>query len=302
MSYQTVLYAAQDHVARITLNRPQRLNALDNVLWGELRQALEQAERDDDVRIVVLRGAGPSFCAGEDLGNEGTDEVSPWDPRRKPYLADLLAVEERRMNFWRYLFYYPKDTIAQVHGYCLGFGCNLQMCCGSAIATEDAVFGEPAARMGLAPSLPLWSWRVGPRRAKDLLLTGRYVDAAEAERIGLVTHVVPSGRIEEVVDSWCKALLTTGGLGSVEGRLGGLGGSDGSVGWMGTSRQALEASGLAEAWRLTAFMRYLSTIQRRGFAAGEFNFWQARDAKGVQGALRERDTPYRAYFPLGLKD
>ncbi|MEK7872660.1 MAG: enoyl-CoA hydratase/isomerase family protein, partial [Chloroflexota bacterium] len=181
--------------------------------------------------------------AGEDLGNEGTDEVSPWDPRRKPYLADLLAVEERRMNFWRYLFYYPKDTIAQVHGYCLGFGCNLQMCCGSAIATEDAVFGEPAARMGLAPSLPLWSWRVGPRRAKDLLLTGRYVDAAEAERIGLVTHVVPSDRIEEVVDSWCKALLTTGGLGSVEGRLGGLGGSDGSAGWMGTSRQALEASG-----------------------------------------------------------
>ncbi|MBI4308264.1 MAG: enoyl-CoA hydratase/isomerase family protein [Chloroflexi bacterium] len=302
MPHATLLYSTEGHVARITLDRPDRLNALNNTLWKELREALEQAEKDDEVRIVVLKGAGPSFCAGEDLGAEETGEVSPWDPRRRSYLADLIGIEERRMNFWRYLFNYPKDTVAQVHGYCLGFGCNLQMCCGTTIAAEDALFGDPGVRMGLATSMPLWSWRVGPRRAKDLLLTGRYIDAREAERIGLVTQVVAPGEIEGVVDVWCKALLTVGGLGSVEGRLGGLGGSDGSAGWMGTSRQALEASGLAEAWRLAAYMRYLSTIQRRGFAPGEFNFWQARDAKGVRAALRQRDAPYRPYFPLGLKD
>ncbi len=302
MAYTSVLYVVADQVARVTLHRPDRLNALNNNLWRELRQALEQAERDDNVRVVVLKGAGPSFCVGEDMSAEDAEEVSPWDPRRKPHLDDLLAAEERRMNFWRYLFYYPKDTIAQVHGYCIGFGCNLQMCCGTAIAAEDAVFGDPGVRTGLATAMPLWSWRVGPRRAKDLLLTGRYVGAREAESIGLVTQVVPADKIDDVVNTWCKALVTTGGLGSVEGRLGGLGGADGSAGWMGTSRQALEASGLGEAWRLAAYMRYLSTIQRRGFAPEEFNFWQARDQRGLRAALRERDAAYRPYFPLGLKD
>lgn len=142
---------------------------------------------------------------------------------------------------WRLqrLFYYPKNLLAQVHGYCLGLGCDIMMMCHFAIAAEDAVFGDPSVRMGYATANPLWTWRVGPKKARELLLTGRYVDAREALRIGLVTMVVPREKLEEEIDIACETIQT--------GRTG-IGGADFNAPVRVYGVAALNAAGVGSAW------------------------------------------------------
>jgi enoyl-CoA hydratase/carnithine racemase len=156
----------------------------------ELSSALGDAAGDPDVRVVVIRGAGRAFCAGYDLIEDqefqGAD-VAQW---REALAADVGRTLE--------LFDHPKPVIAQVHGYCLGGGCDLMMMCDLAIAADDAVFGEPEIRFGSGVVTMALPWLVGVRRAKELLLTGEdRLDAREALRIGLVNRVVPPDRLEE---------------------------------------------------------------------------------------------------------
>ncbi|MBI2858314.1 MAG: enoyl-CoA hydratase/isomerase family protein [Chloroflexi bacterium] len=297
---ETIIYEKRDDRVDVILNRPGKLNAVNNDLWRGLQAALRMAERDSDVRVVVIKGAGGNFCSGEDLSGEGTSEVMSPDPRTKPYLSDLLAAEDRRMDFWRHLFYFPKDTIAQVDGYCLAFGCCLQMTCGTSVVADNAILGDPSIRMGLAPASALWTWRVGLKKASELLLSGRYISGKEAEQIGLVTASVPGDRLAETVDEWVEGLLRAGGLSSIDARMGTLGGIDGAAVRMGQSRMEFEGIGFGAAARFTAYVRFLSCIQRRGFAPGEYNFWLAREQRGMKQALKERDTEFSKFFPYGL--
>jgi enoyl-CoA hydratase len=177
-------------VRRLTLNRPDKLNALTSRMSEELSSALGDAAGDPDVRVVVIRGAGRAFCAGYDLIEDqefqGAD-VAQW---REALAADVGRTLE--------LFDHPKPVIAQVHGYCLGGGCDLMMMCDLAVAAEDAVFGEPEIRFGSGVVTMAMPWLIGIRRAKELLLTGEdRLDAQEALRIGLVNRAVPSDRLEE---------------------------------------------------------------------------------------------------------
>lgn len=289
MTYKTILYEKTKPVATIVLNRPEKLNAINDLMLREVEAALEEAEEDDDVRYIVFRGAGRCFSVGQDLSGEGTDEIMPPDPRERPFLTPIFKQDIQLRARWERIHNASKYTIALVHGYCLAMGCDLMMMCRAVVATDDAVFGDPSIRMGLASSNPLWTWRIGPKRAKDLLLTGRYIDAKEAYDIGLVTVVIPTDNMFDELELAIQ---------SIDSGMGGIAGADAMAPGTMLTRPSFDAAGLAAAWDFSAGLHAVSAVQRRGFAPGEFNFFEAKDRLGMKGAILERDDPYQQLFPM----
>lgn len=175
-----LVLTADDHGVRtLTLNRPEKLNALSGELVEALSHQLARAAAEPEVRVVVLAGAGRSFCAGYDL-----DEAAPTtDEEVRAGLAHLL---DRLLE----VFDHPKPIVAKVQGHCLAGGCDLMMMCDLVVAADDAVFGQPEIRFGSAIVAHVLPWLVGARRAKELVLTGfERVDAPTARDIGLVNRV-----------------------------------------------------------------------------------------------------------------
>jgi enoyl-CoA hydratase/carnithine racemase len=175
-------------VRTLTLNRPNVLNALSGELVDALADALAVADEDADVRVVVLAGAGRAFCAGYDLKEEAEHEKAHGPMDVAAWRAALARDAARMLE----IFDLSKPVIAQVHGYCLAGGCDLMMMCDLAVASDDAMFGEPEIRFGSGVVTMVMPWLVGARKAKELLLTGEdRIPADEAKRIGLVNRVVP---------------------------------------------------------------------------------------------------------------
>jgi enoyl-CoA hydratase len=190
----TVIYEKGGRIARITINRPSVLNALNREALVDLRDAFEQADRDDEVRVIVLTGAGRAFSAGHDL-KEGI--AGPEDARRLHLLVwDLM------FKIWDM----GKVVIAQVNGHCLGIGLDLALVCDFTIAGDAATFGEPEIRFSSGSEFPLLPWVVGIKRAKELILTGDTIDAQAAEAIGIVQRVVPMDRLDEEVGTLARKL------------------------------------------------------------------------------------------------
>ncbi len=196
MKYESVIYEVKENIARITMNRGDKMNALNHSLWDDLLAAFAEAEDDPEVRVVILCGTGKAFCAGWDLkksyyitGPEGQEQ---WTTSNA--LSTLRSISERYLRIMNI----PKPVIAQIHGYCLSAGCYLEMLCDIAIAAEDASLGHPVGRGGV-DSMPLWVTYLGMRKAKEMLLTQKVIDGKEAERIGLVNKAVPADKLEEEV-------------------------------------------------------------------------------------------------------
>jgi enoyl-CoA hydratase/carnithine racemase len=196
---EEVLYAVSDGVARITLNRPERRNAMSWGVIAGIRERVASAKADPDVRVVVLTGAGEkAFCAGADLGGMGAG-------------AGFLDLHEGRgglAELFRELWALGKPTIARVRGYALAGGFGLALACDFVVAADDAQFGTPEIDVGLWPymiTVPLVR-SMPPKKALELMLTGRRVMAEEAERIGFVNRVVPVDELDEAVDSLATAL------------------------------------------------------------------------------------------------
>ena len=290
MKYKHVILKLDGKVATITLDRPDKLNAINDAMLRDLRKALDKVKRDFESEVVVIKGAGKSFCAGQDLSGEGTDQVMPPNPRAKGYLYDMFATSLQNQSVWQYIFEFPKITVAQVHGYCLGAGLDLAMACRAIIATEDAVLGDPSVRMGLASPNPLWTYRIGLKKSKELLLTGKYIDGKEAERIGLAMKAVPADKLEEEMSGITEGFAKSAGIG----------GFDQVTDFWSFNMAALDLGGLAAARRLAGNAYVLSAIQRPGRSItdrGEFNFYDVRDKKGLKAAIEERDAPFKEYFP-----
>lgn len=200
-AFDEVLYEVRDRVARVTIDRPARRNALSWKVVGELRDALALAKVDDDVRVVVLTGAGEqAFCAGADLGGMADGD-------------SFLSLHEGRggiAELFRDLYALGKPTIARVRGYALAGGFGLALACDLVVAADDAVFGTPEIDVGLWPhmiTVPLIR-SMAPKRALELMLTGRRVPAGEAAALGFVTRVVPVPELDAVVDELAAALAT----------------------------------------------------------------------------------------------
>ncbi|HEX7034237.1 MAG TPA: crotonase/enoyl-CoA hydratase family protein [Pseudomonadales bacterium] len=204
--FNTILYEVADGRARITLNRPDKLNALSLELQAELCEALWEADNNRDVHCVIIRGAGRAFSAGYDLTGGGTRvPVSRIEDANNRYrgsrsIDDDAWQLERAQRFRMALFDMHKPTIAQVHGYCLAGGTDVALLCDMVIAAEDATFGFPPARdLGALPN-NMWLYNVGPQWAKRLTLTGDTVTGAEAQQIGLVLKAVPADLLEAEVE------------------------------------------------------------------------------------------------------
>jgi 2-(1,2-epoxy-1,2-dihydrophenyl)acetyl-CoA isomerase len=198
MEYKTIILEKKDKIAKITLNIPDRLNALDLVMRAELKDAFIDIGRDPDVRVVLITGAGKAFCAGGDVGTmEGVTAPAARDRLKNVQKLILLMTE------------LEKPIIAAVNGFATGAGLHIALAADILIASENAKFRESFAMIGLIPDLggfyflPL---RVGVLKAKELMLTGRLFDAQEAESIGLVNKVVPHGELEKEVMDLAHAL------------------------------------------------------------------------------------------------
>ena len=197
MEFETILYETKRKVAYITMNRPEKRNALNYQLLDDLDGALNKAEEEKRVKVVVLKGNGESFCSGYDL-NESPYLRPPkgeeWTYRNS--LNVLHKIADKYMRIWNF----SKPTIAQVHGHALAAGCYLQLLCDISVAAEDAKLGHPAMKWGGVSSMPLWQVYLGAKKARYLLFTGRIINGIEAERIGLVSLTVPLDKLEETVE------------------------------------------------------------------------------------------------------
>ncbi len=188
MSTDVVLYEVRGPVAWITLNRPEKLNALNVPVVDGVVACLARAAADDDVKVLVLTGAGRAFSAGYDLSEEVELELDTATEWHEALARDV----DMTMAVWAF----PKPTIAAVRGHCLAGGCELAMACDMIVCAEDARLGEPEIRYGSGPVALVMPFVLGQKKTNELLYTGDLVDAREAERIGLVNRVVPGDLLE----------------------------------------------------------------------------------------------------------
>ncbi len=201
MSEDVVLVERRGPAAWITINRPDKLNALSGAVVAGLREAWTAAARDDEAKVVVLTGAGRAFSAGYDISEEVAARIEGADAWHGVLEADV--------DFTMELWSLPKPTIAAVRGWCLAGGCDLAMACDLIVATEDARFGEPEIRYGSGPVTMLMPFLIGQKKTAELLFTGDAIPAREAHRIGLVNHVVPHDALEAEVDALVRKIAPT---------------------------------------------------------------------------------------------
>ncbi len=208
---ETLIYAKDarnPRIARITLNRPQRLNAISARMPAEIRAAVERANADDEVHVIVLQGAGRAFCAGYDLqdyaqrtvDDANQQERHPWDP-----MVDYRAMKgftEDFMSLWRSY----KPTIAKVHGYAVAGGSDIAMCCDLLVMAQDARIGYMPTRVWGCPTTAMWTYRLGPMRAKRLMFTGDTIDGTTALDWGLATDAVPAAQLDAATDALAERI------------------------------------------------------------------------------------------------
>lgn len=196
-----VLEARRGPAAWLTLNRPDKLNALSYALVQELREAIRRVADDDEVKVVVVTGAGRAFSAGFDISEEAASRVEGAEQWRRILAEDVALTLE--------LWSLPKPTIAAVRGWCLAGACELAMACDMIVAAEDARFGEPEIRYGSGPVTLLMPFLLGQKKTNELLFTGDAIDAAEAERLGLVNRVVEGDELEHAVAQLVQKVAPT---------------------------------------------------------------------------------------------
>jgi len=196
MAYNTIIYdkyGTNNHLGRITLNRPAKLNALSSELLQEFEDALKNIARDPEIRVVIIRGAGRGFGAGYDLSGMPAGINIPHKHRFG--LSRIGLHEGARLQM--YLWNFPKITIAQVHGYCLAGSCEYAMMCDLVVAAEDAQIGHPGIRgLGHPRNSCFWPLIIGMRKTKELMYTGDQVSGKEAEAMGMINHAVPANELE----------------------------------------------------------------------------------------------------------
>lgn len=208
MSYASLRYEIDGRIARITLSRPERLNAIDSAMPREIRAAVEQANDDDRVHVIVLAGDGRAFCAGYDLkrfaeqtGEWSQDEM-PWDP-----MKDYKGMKRNTDDFFS-LWRSYKPTICKVQGYAVAGGSDIALCCDVVIMAEDAKIGYMPARVWGCPTTAMWVFRLGAEKAKRMLLTGDTIDGKTAAAWGLVYESVPAAELDAAVERLAQRMAS----------------------------------------------------------------------------------------------
>jgi enoyl-CoA hydratase len=210
MSYETLLYDVDGAIATITLNRPERLNTIVPPMPDEIEAAVRAANRDGQVKVIVLRGAGRSFCAGFDFADgfhhwdDAMTSDGEWDPGKDFAMAtsQALGPVPKFMSLW----HSTKPVIAQIHGWCVGGGSDMALCADLVVASEDARIGTSYSRMWGCYLTGMWLYRLGLTRAKEMALTGKPLSGLQAVEQGLINAAVPFARLEEEVHGRAEQL------------------------------------------------------------------------------------------------
>jgi enoyl-CoA hydratase/carnithine racemase len=290
LGYETILYETDGAIATITLNRPEKMNAIRPPMPEELEQAVAAANRDRAVRVVILKGAGEAFCAGFDFseglehfaGWGGQSAAETWDPGQDLVISTspFAAPVPKFMSLWRS----PKPVIAQIHGWCVGGASEMALCADVVIAAEDAQIGTPYSRVWGCHLTGMWIYRLGLTRAKLHALTGEPMSGRQAASLGLINFAYPAERLEDEVRAFAARLATIPSSQLHAMKL--------------VVNQAYENMGLATTQLLgpilDGYMR--NTPEGRAFV-------ESARTRGVPAAVRERDAPYRDYSlaPAGKK-
>ena len=270
-SVSKVLYDVDGRIARITLNRPEAMNAIDDEVPALLAAAVARANADAAVHVIVLSGAGRAFSAGYDLtyyaeGNGAGDvtQPMPWDPM-KDY-AFMSRNTEHFMSLWRS----HKPVIAKVHGFAVAGGSDIALCCDFVVMADDAQIGYMPARVWGCPTTAMWVYRIGAERAKRMLFTGDKIDGREAERIGLVLKAVPADRLDAEVEMLAERMASVPVNQLMMQKM--------------VINQAIEAQGLAETQRLATIFDGITRHSPEGIA-----FKERSEDVGWKQAVDERD-------------
>jgi enoyl-CoA hydratase len=278
--FQTLLYDTAEAVATITLNRPERLNTIVPPMPEELQAAVERAVADPEVKVIVLRGAGRSFCAGFDFAggfhhwDEALTTDGAWDAGKDFAVASSPSqgAVPRFMSLWRS----TKPVIAQVHGWCVGGGSDMALCADLVIASEDARIGTPYSRMWGCYLSGMWLYRLGLTKAKEYALTGKPLSGSEAAAAGLINAAVPFERLEAEVGERARQLATIPQSQLTAMKL--------------IVNQAYENMGLASTQLLGPILDGLmrNTPEAQGFI-------ELAEREGVGGAIARRDGAFGDY-------
>ncbi|HEX2128521.1 MAG TPA: crotonase/enoyl-CoA hydratase family protein [Solirubrobacterales bacterium] len=287
MSYETIIYEVDGPVATITLNRPETLNSIVPPMPWEVESAVEEAVRDDAVKVIVVRGAGRSFCAGYDFGggfhhwDEGLTTEGRWDPGKDFAAATSRALSptQKFLAVW----HAPKPVIAQVHGWCVGGGSDFALSCDIVIASEDARIGTPYARMWGAYLSGMWIYRLGLARAKWHALTGRPLSGKEAAEVELINKAVPFAQLEDEVRKLAEELASVPASQLAAMKL--------------VVNHAYENMGVGSTQTLGPI---LDGLMRN--TPDALRFIELAEREGVPAAVAERDEPFGDYSQAPPED
>ena len=286
-SFETLIYSVDGAVATITLNRPERLNTIVPPMPDELEAAVHRAVADPAVKVIVVRGAGRSFCAGFDFGggfhhwDEALTTDGEWDPGKDFMMATAASAGPvpKFMSMWRA----PKPVIAQVHGWCVGGGSDMALCADLVVASEDARIGTPYSRMWGAYLSGMWLYRLGLTRAKEYALTGKPLSGREAADIGLINSAVPFSDLETEVGELAARLASIPASQLAAMKL--------------VVNQAYENMGLASTQTLgpilDGLMRNTPDAKR---------FIELAESEGVSAMVKERDAAFGDYSAAPPED
>jgi enoyl-CoA hydratase len=269
-------------ITRITFNRPEKLNALNFQMYQELDDLVSAAEDDDEIKVIILRGAGAAYGSGQDLEQVGfvygmgTTKDAP-----RPSIRRRLAVDRRWSDHFRRFWECSKLTVSQIHGHCLGAHFDFAMMSNFCVAAEDANLGHPGLRLvgpGLNFNIAAWYWDIPHRLADEMMFLGRTLSGTEAARYGVVNRAVPEAQLEAEVLSLADQLS--------------LMPADGIV----LAKQAImvvrEGMGIRAGFTYGAVSHTMNTMAK--FGPDEFNFFRQRREHGAKAAFHERDARYRS--------
>ncbi|MEO0695010.1 MAG: crotonase/enoyl-CoA hydratase family protein [Pseudomonadota bacterium] len=266
-----VLYEKTGRIGRITLNRPEVMNAIDDELPGLIEAAVKEAEADKDVHVVILGGNGPAFCAGYDLtyyaegnGNGEATQEMPWDPM-KDY-AFMWSNTQKFMSIFRC----HKPAIAKVHGHAVAGGSDIALCADFVLMAEEAEIGYMPARVWGCPTTAMWVYRLGMEKAKRMLFTGDKITGREAADIGLVLEALPRDQLDERVEAFAARMASVPINQLMMQKL--------------VINQAIEAMGLNETQRLATIFDGITRHSPEGI-----NFKTRAEQVGWKQAVDERD-------------
>jgi enoyl-CoA hydratase len=281
-SFETLLVDQFDRVVRITLNAPKRRNAISRAMQGQLIRAVEECAQNPAVNVVVIRGAGPSFCAGYEL-SPPADGGGSGKPNPEVSVAHRAIATIAMARDWSRIWNAPIPVIAQIHGHCLAGGTDLALHCDLVVAAEDATIGFPALRMGGTPPTNMWLYHVGPQWAKRLLFTGDTFTGRLAVKIGFALEAVPADALEARVMALASRIAAMGREIVAINKF--------------VLNKGLDLMGRATLQEIAAPMDSIAN------QAPEMGLFMARAREiGLAAAFKERDAPFADGVPLDVDE